>query len=267
MHKFTFLAFCLMTSLSLRAQTTLPYYTGFNDSSEQAGWTQYRLGAGSNPSYQWEFTTNSLLHFYPVGGTDVTDDWMVSPPFDFANGGMIDSLRYRFAGFGTPFGVDTIALYVLTDHPHPDTASSQTIIRLYTDSTYLNDNVWRTDSALAVPAHNGSSYLAFRYKTIVNWLDATIDDLYIDGSSVSIEQAWLAQNLRLYPNPSDGWVQLELSKQAAVEGVELLSLAGETIALEDQGNYTFDLRHLAAGTYFIRLQTEERIFYQKLMLY
>lgn len=268
MYKFTFSLLVLMLALvSLPAQTTLPYYNGFNDSSEQADWTQYRLGPGSNPSYAWDFSQGELVHYYPVGGSQETDDWMVSPPFDFANGGTIDTLTYRFSGFGTPFGVDTIALYILTDHPHPDTATSQTIIRLYTDSTYLNDNVLKQDTSIQIPAHAGTSYLAFRYKTVVNWLDTYIDDLYIDGSSVSIEEDWLRQNLNIYPNPAHDKFEIALPPQVKLISIKIMSLTGQTIMSQSEVETRIDVSELSPGTYLVQMDTDKGVYYKKLLIH
>ncbi|MFK7923658.1 MAG: T9SS type A sorting domain-containing protein [Bacteroidia bacterium] len=267
MFKFTFSFFLFFLALSfLQAQTTLPYYTGFNDSSEQAAWTHYRVGQTTNPSYTWEFSLGELVHYYPVGGSEITDDWMVSPPFDFANGGTIDSLSYRFAGFGLPFGIDTIALYVLTDHPHPDTATSQTIIRLYTDSTYVNDNVMKKDTSIQIPAHAGTSYLAFRYKTTINWLDAFIDDIYIDGSSVSVEEDWLRQNVKIYPNPASDFVKIVLDPRVKLNALSITSLTGKSIDLEVNPNNVIDLSKMSPGTYFVRLDTNEGVYFKRLLI-
>lgn len=252
-------------SLSSFAQTALPYYTGFNDSSEQSGWEVYRLGPAQDPSYSWAFSAGNLVHFYPVGGSEETDDWIVSPPFDFTNGGMIDSLRYRFAGFGTPFGVDTIALYVLTDHPHPDTASSLSIIRLYTDSTYQNDNLWRKDSALQIAAHPGISYLAFRYKTVVNWLDTAIDDLYIDGSSVSIDPL-LQSQISVFPNPSQNKLSLRADPGVKIGSALLINLQGQSIAQYDEGFSRMEVGHLARGFYYLQVSSQRGIHTIKVQL-
>jgi len=67
----TFL-FALFISRAI-AQTPLPYYTGFDNASEKAGWTEHRKG--DNGVYQWQYFNIApvsapavLLHTYPVGG-------------------------------------------------------------------------------------------------------------------------------------------------------------------------------------------------------
>ena len=130
-----FLTF-LTTSFSsnLFSQT---YKTGFDNMTEQSGWAQYRVGV-IDPFYEWEYSAfealsnpNCILHNYPVGGTEVTDDWFVSPVFDFSEGGMIDSVWHRFSGFGLPLAGDTIAIYLINGSADPELAASKTCL-LYT---------------------------------------------------------------------------------------------------------------------------------------
>lgn len=253
----TYLLFSLLflSTLMLGAQTPLPYATGFEDSTAQAEWVEYRLGPGSNPSYNWTYFNGELLHYYPVGGMQATDDWIVSPAFDFFNGGTIDSLNYKFAGFGTPQTGDTIALYVLTGHPHPDSANSQTIVRLYTDSTYANDNTWKTDTGLVIPASTELSYFAFRYKTIINWLDVSIDNLAIDGSSVAIETI-LSQQVKVFPNPVSERLTWELPAELKVQSISFFNMQGQKLeTLRDENSLL--LGGYVPGLYFLLLETNQ----------
>ena len=97
---FTILSFILVACIYCKAQTPLPYYTGFDNAAQKAGWLDFRKGFLS-PS-DWTYNSfsafsapNSLHHDYPVGSanTDTTLDWFVSPAFNFSSGGMIDSIR------------------------------------------------------------------------------------------------------------------------------------------------------------------------------
>ena len=122
---------CVLFSSEAMAQTPLPYYTGFDNASEKAGWTEYRKG--DNGLYQWKFININpvsapgvLLHNYPVGGSVPTDDWFVSPPFNFSNGGKLDSIYFSFTGFGVPALIDTVAIYLLQGNADPALATTST---------------------------------------------------------------------------------------------------------------------------------------------
>lgn len=86
------LAFCSLISFTARAQTPLPYMTGFDNSAEQAGWQAFKTGIDSFgqwgiASFQVASSPNCLYHDYPVGssGSDSVIDWYVSPLFDFTD--------------------------------------------------------------------------------------------------------------------------------------------------------------------------------------
>ena len=195
----------LFLFLATYALTNAQYYTGFDSDSEQQGWNQYRFGEESD-FYFWSLAQigavsdpNHLSHFYPVGGVDPTDNWYVSPMFDFSNGATIDSLYYNFSGFGTPIEGDTIALYVIEGSQDPSLASNQTILYNYTDSTYVNDGQWYYNSNIQIPVGSSTSYIAFRYRTVVNWLDVKFDNLRVDQSIVSVSEIPEANQFSVYP--------------------------------------------------------------------
>lgn len=82
----TLLLQCLIVSVAFSQSLSLPYYTGFDSISEQAGWQEFRLGVLSLT--KWSYSTNfcsapnSLFHGYNVSGsaTDTVEDWFVRPP-------------------------------------------------------------------------------------------------------------------------------------------------------------------------------------------
>ncbi len=247
------------------------YRTGWDNSSEQSGWTEYELGVMSATN-DWSFepntpisSPNSAMHYYPVGGTNVTDDWLVSPMFDFSNGGQIDSLSYRFFGFGTPQTGDTIALYLLNGSPDPNLATSKQQLKLYTDATYQNDNTWRTDVNLNIPATSGSSYLAIRYKTIVNWLDAAFDNLKVTANFNTSSQSFKNEyhRIELYPNPAHNLIRIKQNGQlGSITKVTVRDVAGRRV-YSSTNNDAIDLSTLPIGLYFARIETSKKLIFSK----
>ena len=254
-----FLQFAL-ASASL-AQIMLPYQTGFNTTAEQDQWTQYRIGDTSLMFNRWEFSTigdPSLTHGYPVGGTEITNDWIVSEEFDFSAGAAIDSIRFKGAGFGFPFGIDTIALYVIAGNQNPDVATKQILLKLFTDSTYSNANIWRSFYGITVPVVDGPAYLAFRYQTIVNWLDVDIDDLAVSSGISGISKNNNASTLHVHPNPTQD--KLFFNKTNEIRQVVLFDSQGRKIHTEVfTGNY-IDVSIFNAGVYFIQVETQSGLF-------
>ncbi len=184
-------AAAFFTTLTTKAQTSLPYFTGFDNSLQQAGWQEFRKG---DPAvYQWTLTNMSpysssthLRHDYPVGGTFETNDWYVSPPFNFSAGGKIDSVRAYFSGFSKPgdFYDDTVAIYLLQGSPDPALATSHTLLFDFRGANYQNDDVWRKFSNISIPPTAGQSYIAFYYKTVISWLDVRFDNLSLSANAL-----------------------------------------------------------------------------------
>ena len=119
--KFYFASIFLLFVAIANCQEALPYSTDFAE--DDGEWTQYRTGTTPDDTYTWQISFGELQHFYPVGGTELTNDWMVSPELDLANGGAISSLDYKFSGFGFPFDLDTIAVYLITGSQNPSEAT------------------------------------------------------------------------------------------------------------------------------------------------
>lgn len=243
---FTFL--CITTSLL--AQTSLPYYSGFNNETENDGWEEFNLGA-TESFYYWSTSNTTLSHDYPVGGTVPTEDWWVSPEFDFSSGATIDSLKYRFSGFGNPAAGDTIALYIINGAKNPENASAIIMLRGYTDANYQNDNVWRTDTAIHIPAFSGESHLAFRYTTTDNWLVASFDDLYISGSTVGVKEGG-NMKFSIYPNPTTDILYINSHLKGEIE---LFNIAGNKVLEQNKNNpqTVLDISSLPSGVYFLHL--------------
>jgi hypothetical protein len=203
---------------SANAQTPLPYFTGFDNASQQDGWTQQR--EGDLGSYQWNYNAfspysvpNNLSHNYPVGGTQITDDWFVSPVFDFSNGGKIDSIRHAFSGFGVPGIADTFALYLLIGSQDPSVATTM-LLKDYRDTNYVNDNVWHKTEDVTISSIPGSCYIAFRYKTINNWLDVRLDNIRVSGNATTgVHSSLNDKGILIFPNPVNDYIQIKFTEE------------------------------------------------------
>jgi hypothetical protein len=237
------------------------FKTGFDTNPEQASWTEYRLG-DENEFYMWEYSTNSarsqafcLVHNYPVGGTEETEDWFVSPGFDFSKGGKIDSIWHYFTGFGTPIPGDTIAIYVITGHQNPDSAASVTMIHNYTDTSYKIENAWKLDTNITIPVRQGTSYIGIRYTTTSNWLDVKFDDLSIIGYNATDISEVLVDRVTLYPNPASDILNLEIPDELDPISISIEDFSGRTIFSSSNEFAQLSIDNLVSGTYLIRLIT------------
>ena len=255
-----FISLSLLTFLISSQAGAQVYYTGWDNASEISGWTQIRKGDAS--LYEWTFDASNpfspdscLAHYYPVGGSTPTDDWYVSPVFDFSLGGSIDSLYKNYSGFGTPMAGDTIELYLLAGNQDPDLAT-KTVLYSFTDSTYLNDSAWRKDSMIAIPATAGTSYIAFRYKTTVNWLDVKFDNLTLTALNSS-EISVIEPNIGIYPNPANQLVFLNLDQnfKENLSSIQLFDQTGRLVARFEPSQSTLDISNFEPGCYYLQFNS------------
>lgn len=231
------IALLLMPVINIFSQTSLPYYTGFDNNIQQAGWQEYRKGATG--TYHWGFnivnsytSPNCLYHDYPVGGTSVTDDWFVSPTFNFSSGGKIDSLRIFAYGFGTPGTNDTLAMYILTNSPDPELATSKTLLYDFRGTNYPNTSnpKWEIRSDINIPATVGTSFIAIKYKTTNNWLTVKFDNIKISGNNASgiQKKSYNSDDITLYPNPASQDVCIKFNNKLFASGLLLLNIYDST---------------------------------------
>ncbi len=264
-------AFAMLLSINTFSQTALPYFTGFDNSSQQSGWQHFRKADSSNTNWGYASfnafsSPNALAHFYPVSGTSATDDWFVSPTFSFSAGGKIDSIRHNFSGFGTPGAGDSIAIFLLSGSADPALAS-KTLLHDYIIN-YTNDNVWHKDTGIVIPPTAGLSYIAFKYKTIVNWLDVLLDNLAISGNPSSGTISLQAQNnpFNVYPNPAKDKFIIQSVKDNF--DMEIINSFGKVIYVEKscKSNEQFDCSGFNNGIYFISITDGQHSYHRDIII-
>jgi hypothetical protein len=271
--KFTvFLLLNLILHLNLSAQTPLPYYTGFDNTTEKAGWTEFRKGITT--SYNWSIAAagsfsapNCISHDYPVGSssTDTTVDWFVSPQFNFAGGGKIDSIKvniYSITGNVTP--VDQLQLYLLNGSNDPSSATSVVLLATLTGMVSTGFS-YKDTFNITIPATSGMSYIGIKYRATNNWFTIKIDNIKISGSGNGIKESGATNAaISLYPNPGSQSITLHTDNKdllGKVYHLNIYNALGQQVfsgVLEPgqvinhglpAGNYFY---HLLSGTDAIR---------------
>ncbi len=263
--KNTLLHFFLLFSFSLAgsvvsAQTTLPYYSGFDNTTEQAGWQQFTKGAAGY--FPWSVggggfsAPNALSHDYPVGnpGTDTVTDWYVSPPFHFYGGGHLDSLKVKLYSITDTFTAqDHFGIYYLTGSSDPALADTVVLLADLTNWASSSNN-WRDTGGFAIPPYNGSTYIAFKYIATNDWFVPNIDNINITGDTANsvTGPTVYADGIKLFPNPSSGTLNLQMPDNKAFI-ITISDAYGRCVSKQEVHalNTSLDISTLARGTYFV----------------
>ncbi|HTN17356.1 MAG TPA: choice-of-anchor J domain-containing protein [Chitinophagaceae bacterium] len=249
------LALSLTLATPSMAQTTLPYTSGFDTPADQAGWQLFRMGVSGGTKPYWVYAASapfsapsSLSHNYPVGGTDPTDNWFVSPQFNFSDGATIDSVRRSFRGFGKPNLGDTVAIYLLKGDPDPSKATGKVLLYDYRDTAYSNDDTWYKTRPVDIPASAGKSYIAFRYRTVVNWLDVKFDNLSVSRKVPARTAQPASLQLAYYPNPARD--RIDVLCPQTIRELRLYDLGGRLV-LRREAAVHLDLQQVPAAAYIL----------------
>lgn len=268
-------AFGLLFNSSLQAQVSLPYTTGFDNATEQNGWVEYKTAA--TQFSHWSINTgaaftapNSIGHDYsPSTGITLTDNWYVSPGFNISNGGMLDSIRFKFTGLSTPIAGDTLGIYILQGASDPAQATNKVLIHDFRGADYVTSSSFEKLENLSLPSFNGLSYLAIRYRNSncsSHWLTVGYDNISISGSPTSTIDNGALEQVKIYPNPSAEQVTIEGKSEISQvivynqlgQQMDVLVLSGTRAQL--------DVSEYSKGVYSLLLVSNEGTSTRKIMV-
>jgi hypothetical protein len=268
--------FCANTQLI--SQVAMPYYTGFDNATQQSGWVEYKTE--STQFSNWEYATgvgysdpNSVGHDYsPSTGITLTDNWFVSPAFEIVSGGQLDSIRYKFTGFSVPEVGDTIAIYLLNGSQDPTLATSKTLLFDFRGAEYTPSSTYKIKSGMNLPPMSGLSYLAIRYRNTdcsSKWLAVSFDNIAINAWTLGVNENSNIQNgIETYPNPSSGYFTINCKEE--IQSITIQNQMGEIINRFSYSsgtkNIKIDLVDQAKGIYIIRINQGKKSVTQKLIV-
>jgi hypothetical protein len=261
----TIIGFIILFSFSLEAQVPLPYFTGFENASQQAGWTEYQKAEVT--FCHWYLTSNISHSFAPSSGIILVDNWFVSPPISIINGGKLDSIRYMFSGYSQPVSGDTIGIYLLNGSPDPSLASSKLLLFDFRGAEYIIDNSFQIKTNILLPASSGLSYLAIRYRNADcshNWLTVSFDNIALSGNDVGIDEFNPnAYKVNIYPNPAKDNITIK-SNSNIKQNLEIYNMVGQSVYTSYiYHDLIIDISNFPKGVYFIKINTKEETITRK----
>jgi hypothetical protein len=267
-----------LSFITLEAQVSLPYYSGFDNTAEQSGWVEFKKG--STQYSHWGYNgfsaysaPKSLSHDYsPSTGITITDNWYVSPGFVITNGGKLDSLRYMFNGFSVPDYTDTIAIYLLTGSQNPSLASQITLLFDFRNNDYSNDYTYHLLAPIDLLGSSQTQYFTIRYRNTdcsSKWLSVNFDNIAISGNSqINIENQTQIPNYQIYPNPVHDY--LIIKSDQSIDKIKILNVIGKEVFQSkpdlNSNHSEIDFKSLPNGIYFVQIVSNQHLFTQKIIV-
>ncbi len=263
------------TQITKAQEVFLPYYTGFDTEEEQAGWKEYKT-ADSCLLVHWTIAEvgysnpHSITHSY-APSTDVTigDNWFVSPGFSIGNGGMLDSIRYKFSGYSKPGAGDTIAIYLLNGSQNPSIATSKILLFDFRGDEYINDYKYHVKTGISLPAIDGTSYLAIRYRNDdwdSNWLTVGFDNISV-SSIINIKETRGNKEIKIFPNPSSGIFTVQSPQK--IQSIKVSDNGGKIIYQSSivRNNITkINLSDYPKGIYVVNITQKNKVITEKIVI-
>ncbi|MCK9448334.1 MAG: choice-of-anchor J domain-containing protein [Bacteroidales bacterium] len=185
-------------------------------------------------------------------GAHANEDWLISPAIEWSS--LVDTLLLNFRSARNYDG-DPLALLVSQDY----NGASDPNLYTWTDITHkanwsLGSFAWAASGEVELIV-NAAPPLYFAFKYTSNDIEAStwqVDDVSVYG----IYKVGLQENQPttaiVYPNPSDGHIQIELKQSALISIYEKTGRQITAISCE-MGMQQLDLKHLFKGLYIIQI--------------
>ncbi|MCF8372446.1 MAG: SBBP repeat-containing protein [Bacteroidales bacterium] len=138
------------------------------------------------------------------------------------------------------------------------TANAIGVIYQWIDCQNGNTPIPGATNQSTTPTQNGS------YAVIITQNGCTDTSSCYTISTIGMEGAEEFSGIKIYPNPANDILYIDLGNSLGSGKIELINTSGQVLMVKEIGNQTkleFDLRHLPAGEYFIRLIVEEKQVY------
>ncbi len=86
------------------------------------------------------------------------------------------------------------------------------------------------------------------------------------GLGIEEEETNLKKKIEVFPNPTEGTLQLVIAGDIGVKNIALYNLAGKLLKHYDKSERNLDVSDISSGQYLIHLETTEGIFTEKIVI-
>jgi hypothetical protein len=254
-RKVTFITLILLfCCLSASSQYDSLYYSGFDTYAEQFAWIQIRMGEG-DPYVPWVIdssgysTPNCLFHDYV--DNSMVEDWYMSPHIINGSISSVSMKTMVFSFTGSPAVGDYFGVWFSPTSVNPGSGTFTEIANL---TAMANPgNTWHDTTITGFPGSAG--WIAFRFMNASDWFTARVDNFFVRGNLVSVEENSPTRPISLYPNPVKG--SLTIDGLTNKTHAEVYDKCGKLLLTRQLNTNQIETGSLAEGLYFIKLTTKE----------
>ncbi len=93
-------------------------------------------------------------------------------------------------------------------------------------------------------------------------------NIYKSGNigTVGINESDLKKKINIFPNPTKDVLQIEVSDDTEIEGIELFDIEGKRVKIFNKIDTSLNISALSSGTYFLKFSTGEGVLIKKVVI-
>lgn len=213
-------------------------WTIIDNDGDGNNWTPREFGGSHG---DWVLSSASWISPSPV----FPDNWFVSPQRAISTG---DILKWKVKAQDQAWVSEKYQVVVSTTDMNVASFTTQ----VFEETMVVGDYVARTVDLSSFAGQN--VYVAFNHYDCSDWFMLNIDEVVMPGAPVGINNIDSNHPVTIYPNPSNGVVNIN-----NVTGAKLviLNVIGEEVYTIENANQfnTVDFSEFGMGTYFVKVVT------------
>lgn len=237
-----------------------PFACTFDDGNQVAGWTTsgngaYGIGATAANAQggvgQYWIMNNST--------TIATNNWLFTPPVTLAANESVTVSFWTRCGTARSFRL-TAGIAA--------TPAAQTT-QIWSNTTLLNTTYSQTTAPEFVAPVAGIYYFAFNDISPI-YTTGSAQNLRLDTinfSSVLGTNGFTSSNFFVYPNPTNGIINISNDVNTTVSAIEILDLNGRIVKSQSNqiNENQISISELSAGVYMLKLSTSQGVISKKIV--
>jgi hypothetical protein len=100
---------------------------------------------------------------------------------------------------------------------------------------------------------------------LINQFD-TLSIFNYSNQFLDISEKEISKIIKIFPNPVTNIVQIEVSEEVQLDGIELFDMSGKKVKTYNSFDRNLNISGLSSGTYFLKLLTQEGILTKKVII-